>query len=99
MFSFVSLNTRGLRDFKRKSILLFCKNESSVLQETHSVDLDENFWSNQWGDKILFSHGSNRSAGVAILLYNFPGKILTTVRDTCGHWIICVFEMDENFWI
>ncbi len=50
-------------------------------------------WSNQWGDKILFSHGSNRSAGVAVLLNNFPGKILTTVRDTCGHWIICVFDI------
>ncbi len=22
--------------------------------------------------------------------------ILTTVRDTCGHWIICVFEISEN---
>lgn len=61
---------------------------------THSFDLDEKFWSNQWGDKICFSHDSNRSAGVAILINNFPGKILTTVRETCGHWIICVFELD-----
>ncbi len=100
MFSYVSLNTRGLRDsFKRKSIFLFCKNEKVqcfLLQETHSVDLDEKFWSNQWGDKILFSYGSNRSAGVAVLLNNFPGKILTTVPNTCGHWIICVFEISEN---
>lgn len=103
MFSYVSLNTRGLRDFvKRKSIFLFCKNERAqcfLLQETHSVDLDEKFWSNQWGDKIIFSHGSNRSAGVAILLNHFPGKILATVRDTCGHWLICVFEIDNHFLI
>lgn len=51
------------------------------------------------GEIKYFSHGSNRSAGVAILLYNSPGKSLTTVRDTCGHWIICVFEMDTNFLI
>lgn len=103
MFSYVSLNTRGLRDsVKRKSIFLFCKNENAqcfLLQETHSVDLDEKFWSNQWGDKIIFSHGSNRSAGVAILLNNFPGKILATVRDTCGHWLICVFVINDNFLI
>jgi len=101
MLSYASLNTRGLRDFvKRKSVFLFCKNEKAqcfLLQETHSVDMDEKFWSNQWGDKILFSHGYNRSAGVAILLNNFPGKILASVRDSCGRWIICVFGMEDSF--
>lgn len=80
MFSYVSLNTRGLRDFvKRKSVFLFCENEKAqcfLLQETHSVEIDEKFWSNQGGDKILFFHGSNRSAGIAILLNNFLGKPL-----------------------
>lgn len=99
-YSYVSLNTRGLREsVKRKSIFLFCKNEKAqcfLFQETHSIDLDEKFWTNQWGDKIFFCHGTNRSAGVAILMNNFPGKILTTIRDDFGHWIICVFEVDEN---
>ena len=101
--SFVSLNARGLRDsIKRKSTFLFCKNEKAhcfLLQETHSNDLDERFWSNQWGDKIYFSHGTNRSAGVAILLNNFPGKTLATKRDSLGHWLICVFEVGCEFLI
>lgn len=70
---------------KRKSIFLFCKNEKAqcyLLQETHSNNTDEKFWSNQWGDKIVFSHGTNRSAGVAILLNNFPGKVVTTKKDS-----------------
>lgn len=102
-FSFVSLNARGLRDYiKRKSTFLFCKNEKAqffLLQETHSNDMDEKFWSNQWGDKILFSHGTNRSAGVAILLHNFPGKIRSTIRDPLCHWLICVFETNDDFLI
>lgn len=102
-FSFVSLNARGLRDsIKRKSIFLFCKNQKSqcyLLQETHSNYMDEKFWSNQWGDKILFNHGTNRSAGVAILLNNFPGKVLTSNRDPLGHWILCVLEANEDFMI
>jgi len=36
-------------------------------------------------------------AGVAILLNNFPGKILASVRDSCGRWIICVFGMEDSF--
>lgn len=102
-YSYVSLNTRGLREsVKRKSIFLFCKNEKSqcfLFQETHSIDLDKKFWTNQWGDKIFFCHGTNRSAGVAILMNNFAGEILTTIRDDCGHWIICVFDIDENILI
>lgn len=56
------------------------------------------FWSNHWGDKILFSHSTNRSAG-AILLHNFPGIIRSTIRDPLGHWVICVFETNDDFLI
>lgn len=102
-FSFASLNARGLRDsIKRKATFLYLKNEKAqgyLIQETHSNETDEKFWANQWGDKIIFSHGSNRSAGVAILLNNFPGKIIVTKRDPLGHWIICVFEISEGFLI
>ena len=60
--------------------------------------MDEKFWSNQWGDKIVFSHGTNRSAGVTVL-NNSPGKILTTNRGLSDHWIICVFEANDDFLI
>lgn len=77
-FSGISLNARGLRDnIKRKSIFLFCKGEKAnfiLLQETHSKPEDEKFWVNQWGDKIIFDHGSTKSAGLAILFCNSPGN-------------------------
>lgn len=102
-FSSVSLNVRGLRDsIKRKATFLFLKNEKAhcyLIQETHSNDTDEKIWSNQWGEKIYFSHGTNRSAGVAILLHNFPGKVISTKKDSSGHWIICIFETNKQFLI
>lgn len=41
-----------------------------VIEETYSNDMDEKFWSNQWGDKIFFGHGKNRSAGIAFFFSN-----------------------------
>uniref|UniRef100_A0A3B3IJR3 Reverse transcriptase domain-containing protein n=1 Tax=Oryzias latipes TaxID=8090 RepID=A0A3B3IJR3_ORYLA len=102
-FNFVSLNVRGLRDnVKRKSMFLFCKNVKAsciLLQETHSVKADEQFWSNQWGDKILFCHGTNKSSGVALLFKNCSFKVITHISDDDGHWLICVLKTDDGFLI
>ncbi len=99
----ISLNVRGLRDsIKGKAIFLFCKSKKPhcvLLQETHSNNSDEKFWSNQWGDKVLFSNGTNRSAGTAILLNNFPGKVVTSKKDINGHWILCVMSVEHSFLI
>lgn len=99
-FSCISLNARGIREnTKRKSIFLFCKGEKAhfiFLQETHSKTEDEKFWVNQWGDKIMFDHGSNRSAGVAILFCNSPGKVLTSRFSNNGHWLISVLKIDDQ---
>ncbi len=79
-FSLMSLNVRGIQNkVKRKAMFLFCKSNGShciVLQETHSVLTDTAFWSSQWGDKMLLSHGSSHSAGTAILFNNCPGKVI-----------------------
>ena len=40
------------------------------LQETHSKDVSEQQWANEWGGKAFFSHGSPDSCGVAILIRN-----------------------------
>lgn len=80
--SFISLNVRGIRDnLKRKALFLFCKGlkaHCTLFQETHSVAADATFWSNQWGGKMLFSHGTNYSAGVAICFNGCPGNVVTS---------------------
>lgn len=98
--SFFSFNTRGLKDsVKRKAVFLFCKGQQAncfFLQETHSDESDVKFWSQQWGDKIIFSHGTNRSAGVAICFYKCPGKFLCNMSDKDGHWVACVLNIDNG---
>ncbi len=95
------MNARGLKDkVKRKGIFLFCKGQKThfvFLQETHSTEEDAAFWKMQWGDTILFSHGSSRSAGVAIRLNNCPGKVVTSKSDAHGHWLTAVVNCEGIF--
>lgn len=57
---------------------------------------DVKFWTQQWRAKILFSHGTNRSAGTAICFNRCPGKILCEKVDKDGHWVACVLKIDNN---
>ncbi len=98
-----SINVRGLRDnTKRKAVFLFsrnCNTDIVFLQETHSDIDDEKFWKSQWGDAMYFSHGSNYSAGVAILLNKFNGDILESIVSNEGRWIILVLKVDNLLFI
>lgn len=101
--SLMSLNVRGIQDkVKRKAMFLFCKSNGSqcvFLQETHSTVSDSSFWSSQWGDKVLLSHGSSHSAGTAILFNNCPGKIISAKYDPNGHWLAVVLDIEHFFFI
>lgn len=102
-FSIMSLNVRGMRDVvKRKAIFLFCKScetDLIFLQETHSCELDVKFWKNQWGNLIYYSHGSNHSAGLSILLHKFKGQILEVITSSEGRWIIMTLKQDNSTFI
>lgn len=55
---------------KRKALFLFChslKKNIYFFQQTYSSNTDERFCQNQWGGKVLFSHCTNHSGGVAVL--------------------------------
>lgn len=97
----ISLNTRGLKDnLKRKAIFLHCKGFKAhcvLLQETHSCASDATYWTTQWGDKILYSHGSNRSGGVAICFNKCPGSVISHKADDNGHWLIAVIQMENAY--
>ena len=68
--SFLSLNVKGLSDKKRRKIFSWCKKQNTdiaFLQETYSTAEVENMWTNEWGNQIIFSLGTNHARGVAIL--------------------------------
>ena len=88
-----SFNVRGLRDKKkrRKLFTYFHRNEYDfiLLQETHSLPSDINYWSNEWGGKVFYSHGSNLSRGVAILINpSLSFSISHSFSDIFGRYLI-----------
>ncbi|MGL4247923.1 MAG: hypothetical protein ACRCR5_03935, partial [Lactococcus garvieae] len=85
----MSLNIRGIQNkVKRKAMFLFCKNNGShcFFFFTRNA-LCHTFWFSQWGDKMMFSHGSSHFTGTAILFNNCPGKIIYSRSDLSGHWL------------
>ena len=71
-FKKLSLNVPGIRSFdKRKALFHWLAKEKSdiiFLQETYSTPGVENIWKSQWRGDIFFSHGSEHSRGVMILV-------------------------------
>ena len=63
-----------------------------IIQETHSCVEIENLWQNEWGGKIIFSHGTTNARGVAICCTNEVFKNVQNVFvDTEGRMIIVDF--------
>ncbi len=60
---------------------------------------DEKFWKIQWGYYAFFAHGTSHSAGVMILFNKFPGSIIDHKKDTEGHWLMVVVEMNDKRYI
>lgn len=70
-----SLNINGMRDGSKRALLVeFLKLKDThvtFLQETHSDQKNESEIKLWWEGKTVFSHGTNISAGVAILFSKY----------------------------
>ena len=92
-FNVLSLNVRGIRDLhKRKSIFTWVRNQKAdiiFLQETYSTPDFFQSWKFQWPGDMYFSHGSNHSKGVLLLIRETLQFELKSVRkDSHGRFII-----------
>lgn len=101
----MSFNCNGLGDDKKRRCIFnwFRKYYDShiiFLQETHSTQLCETVWSNEWGSKIYFSHGTSNSKGCAIL---FGKKMDYTVhkieKDDKGRYLQLFLDINNNNFI
>ncbi len=85
-----SLNVNGLREWKKQTLVSEYFNIKSIavgfLQETHSNMSNESEWG-LWrkGDYVL-SHGSNVSAGVAILFHSTLKAKIVSRYDVDYFW-------------
>ena len=68
----LSLNVRGLnKSIKRRTIFRWLHKQNhhiTFLQESYSSKESAVIWENEWGGKAFFSHGTNHSKGVIILI-------------------------------
>ena len=99
--NFYSLNARGLgQSRKRRTIwnwLRKLKRGVIFLQETHSHTQIEKFWSNKWGSKIMFSHGTPSSKGVAILFTKgLQYEVENVKTDAEGRFLIVDVKLNDE---
>ena len=91
--NFLSLNVKGIRDkLKRESIFTWLKDKKTdiiFLQETYSTKEIEDEWRLSWDGDVCFSHGTNHSRGVMVLIDSkLDVQILNTIIDNEGRYII-----------
>ena len=67
-----------------------------LLQETYSTKEVETRWTREWGNRIIFAHGTNHSKGVMILFkIGIDFEVKSCYRDTNGRFIICVLTIND----
>ena len=97
----VSLNVRGLRNTnKRRAIFSYLKKQKVTifnLQETFSKPEDEKIWTAEWGGKGFFSHGTEHSKGVTMLI-NPASKFQVSIVeiDPHGRYLITKLQVEHT---
>ena len=100
-FNLMSINIRGLNERKkRRSVFRWIKQNKidiCLVQESYSSAEVENIWSNEWGRKIIFSHGTKHARGVIILLRpGFDIEIENIYRDEIGRLLFLDVKIQDN---
>lgn len=97
----ISLNVNGLgSEMKRREIFRYLKSYKSdivFLQETYASKEVEQIWSNEWGSKIYFSHGTTNARGVAFAVAkNFQEQIEGYWNDKDGRFIALFVKFEDK---
>ena len=100
-FKLLSLNVRGIRSSAKRKALFCWLNERKCdivfLQETYSTKDVESIWKTQWQGKLYFSHGSNHSCGVMILVKDdVDFKLNSIISDDQGRYVIIFSSVDKQ---
>ena len=97
-FKIMSLNVRGIAEEKKRRAI-FDKHrihaDMLILFETHSTPECELIWANEWGGKVIYSHGARNSRGTTVFLTKKVQENITNIhKDTEGRMII--FDIKQN---
>ena len=97
----ISVNVRGVNsNSKRKVVIHWLKKLNAdiiFLQETFSTSSSERSWKQSWNGKIIHSHGTNHSKGVAILFKdNLDVEILSCKVDDDGRYVCMNVKIQDQ---
>ena len=92
-FKLLSLNVRGIRSsLKRKALFIWLTQQKAdiiFLQEPYSTIEMEDIWNTQYNGKSFYSHGTNPSCGMMLLIKDdLEFEIKSSVLDTKGRYIL-----------
>ena len=94
----LSMNVRGLLNTKKRlDVFSWAKGKGAsivCLQETHCNEDMRKRWEDEWGNKCIFSHCSNKSAGVCIMFkQGLDFTVHDSKTDSNGRFIVldCIF--------
>ena len=95
----ISLNARGLKNkTKRRSIFKYLKSQQidiACIQEAHITKNDKALWEKEWGGRMFYNEGTNRSQGEVIFVNKrFGDQIKVEIKE---QRILMVKVNCENF--
>ena len=96
--SLTSINVTGAAERHKHLRVFECLHSMSsdlfLFQETHLVDFTEGkAWEKEWGGQCAWSPGSNRSAGVAVLVHpNSAAKLVDFKTDLEGRVVTALID-------
>ena len=95
----ITLNTRGLRNYKKRRKLGNWFNQKKInvafFQETHSSIADIQFWKTQFRGQCYFAHGSTNSKGVMVIIDYSNLVVKDTIADPNGRYILISADLDD----
>uniref|UniRef100_A0A3Q3ERM5 Reverse transcriptase domain-containing protein n=1 Tax=Labrus bergylta TaxID=56723 RepID=A0A3Q3ERM5_9LABR len=96
-----SLNINGGRDRQKRGLISEISTQKNIdilfLQETHTTPSDETDWGLWWEGSNYLSHGTNFSAGVAILFRASANvKIVSCAEIVKGRLLIVRAEIEDT---
>ena len=100
-FKIVSPNVRSLNNsIKRRKVFKWLHRQTAhcyFLQETLSTEQSINIWRSEWDGNIFYSHGSNHSKGVMILVNpRYQLEVIRSIKDKNGRSIILEIKLDNQ---
>ena len=100
-FKILSLNVRDIRDDqKRKSVFAWIEKQKAdiiFLQDTYSTPEIITNWKFNWRGEMIYSHGSNHSRGVLVLIHQqLQFELKNSIIDDKGRFILLEVLVQES---